>query len=236
MIKLKHVFVKFNNRYVLSNISFNLTKNRIFTVIGPNGAGKSTLIRIMLGLLKPFSGKIIRKKNLNIGYVPQKLCLNTDISITVSQFMQLSQSIIKYHLVICALQRVHAIHLKDVYLEQLSGGEMQRMLLARALLKSPELLVLDEFTQGIDNKGQMDLYELINQIHYDLHCSVIIVSHDLNLVMAKTDEVLCLNNHICCSGTPESVYNNQEFISMFGFSGRKEFAVYRHEHNHHHDF
>ncbi|HMI76981.1 MAG TPA: zinc ABC transporter ATP-binding protein ZnuC [Buchnera sp. (in: enterobacteria)] len=235
LIKLKNVFVKFNHRYILSNISFTLTANRIFTFIGPNGAGKSTLIRIILGLLKPYSGKIVRKKNLNIGYVPQKLYFNTSIPITVNHFMKLSQGV-KNCSIINSLKRVNAIHLKDLYLEQLSGGEMQRMLLARALLKSPELLVLDEFTQGIDTEGQIVLYELINQIRYELHCAIVIVSHDLNLVMAKTDEVLCLNNHICCSGTPESVYKNAEFIAMFGYMGTKEFAVYRHEHNHRHDF
>ena len=235
MITLKNIFVKFNHRYVLSNISFTLTTNRIVTFIGPNGAGKSTLIRIILGLLQPYTGIVIRKKNLKIGYVPQRLYFNKSIPITVDQFMKLLKGT-NNHSIVKSLKRVNAIHLQDLYLSQLSGGEMQRILFARALLKSPDLLVLDEFTQGIDTLGQIALYELINKIRYELHCAVIIVSHDLNLVMATTDEVLCLNNHICCVGTPESVYKNSEFISMFGILGTKEFAVYRHAHNHRHDF
>jgi len=235
LIKLKNVFVKLNYRYILSDISFSLTSNRIFTVIGPNGAGKSTLMRVILGFLKPDCGTVIRKKYLNIGYVPQRFYFNTAIPITVDQFMRLPKGI-NNKLIINSLKRVNAMYLKNLYLEQLSGGEIQRMLLAHALLKSPELLVLDEFTQGIDTKGQISLYELINQIRHELNCAVIIVSHDLNLVMATTDEVLCLNNHICCAGTPEVVCNNSEFISMFGISGMKEFAVYHHEHNHRHDF
>ncbi|CAL4322469.1 zinc ABC transporter ATP-binding protein ZnuC [Buchnera aphidicola] len=235
LIKLKNVFIKFNHRCILSNISLNLIPNQILTLIGPNGAGKSTLVRVILGLLKPNSGKIIKKINIKIGYVPQKLHLNAGLPITVDRFMRLSHGTTKLS-VKKALHRLNIIHIKNYQLKKLSGGEMQRMLLARALLKEPELLILDECTQGIDILGQVALYKLINKIRNELKCSVLIVSHDLNLVMATTDKVLCLNQHICCSGTPEIVCKNSEFISLFGEIGIKNFALYRHEHNHRHDF
>ena len=235
LIQLKNVFIKFNHRCILSNISLNLIPNQILTLIGPNGAGKSTLVRVILGLLKPDSGKIVRKINIKIGYVPQKLYLNVGLPITVDRFMRLSQGTTKSS-VKKALHRVNIVHIQNHQLKILSGGEMQRMLLARALLKEPELLILDECTQGIDISGQVALYKLINKIRDELKCSVLMVSHDLNLVMATTDEVLCLNQHICCSGTPEIVCKNSEFISLFGEIGIKNFAVYRHKHNHRHDF
>ncbi|CAL4043157.1 zinc ABC transporter ATP-binding protein ZnuC [Buchnera aphidicola] len=235
LIQLKNIFINFNHRCILSNISLNLIPNQILTLIGPNGAGKSTLVKVILGLLKPNSGKIFRKINLKVGYVPQKLYLNTALPITVDRFMRLSKGITR-SLVTAVLNRINIVHIQDYQLQRLSGGEMQRMLLARALLKKPELLILDECTEGIDITGQIALYKLINNIRYELQCSVLIVSHDLNLVMARTDEVICLNQHICCSGTPEIVCKNSEFISIFGVSGIKNFALYRHEHNHHHDF
>ncbi|QCI19881.1 MAG: zinc ABC transporter ATP-binding protein ZnuC [Buchnera aphidicola (Brevicoryne brassicae)] len=236
-IKLNNICVNFSNRSVLSNISLSLIPNRILTLIGPNGAGKSTLVRIILGLIKPDSGTIIRLDNLSIGYVPQKLYFNTLLPITVERFMKLSKSkknsIIK---ILKMLKRVKAKDLRYRQLQTLSGGEMQRVLLAKALLNRPNLLVLDEPTQGVDVMGQFALYELINQIRYELKCSIVIVSHDLNFVMAKTDYVICLNNHICCSGTPETVCKNLEFISIFGIKHIKEFAIYHHHHNHIHHF
>ncbi|QCI20455.1 zinc ABC transporter ATP-binding protein ZnuC [Buchnera aphidicola (Brachycaudus cardui)] len=235
-IKLKNIYVNFSNRSILSNISLSLIPNRILTLIGPNGAGKSTLVRIILGLIKPSSGTIIRSYNLSIGYVPQKLCLNILLPITVKRFMKLSQKIQNDIKILEILKRVKAESLKNCQLQTLSGGEMQRILLARALLNKPDLLVLDEPTQGVDVMGQFALYELINTIRDELKCSVLMVSHDLNFVMAKTDEVICLNNHICCSGTPESVCKNIEFTSIFGIKDKQELAIYHHNHNHIHYF
>ncbi|QCI22180.1 zinc ABC transporter ATP-binding protein ZnuC [Buchnera aphidicola] len=235
-IKLNNICVNFSNRVVLSNISLSLIPNRILTLIGPNGAGKSTLVRIILGLIKPNSGTIIRSNNLSMGYVPQKLHFNTFLPITVEGFMKLSTSKNSTIKISKMLKRVKAKSLKSRQLQTLSGGEMQRVLLAKALLNTPDLLVLDEPTQGVDIMGQFALYELINQIRYQLKCSIVIVSHDLNFVMAKTDDVICLNNHICCSGTPEAVCKNLEFISIFGVNHIKDFAVYHHDHNHIHHF
>jgi zinc transport system ATP-binding protein len=234
-IELKNVYVNLSNRSILSNISLSLIPNRILTLIGPNGAGKSTLVRIILGLIKPNSGTIVRSCKLSIGYVPQKLSLNTLLPITVERFIKLSKKTDNMQ-ILKILKRVKAESLKDCQLQKLSGGEMQRILLARALLHNPNLLVLDEPTQGVDIMGQLALYELINQIRDELKCSVLMVSHDLNFVMAKTDDVICLNNHICCSGTPETVYNNAEFISIFGFQRVQEMSIYYHHHNHIHDF
>ncbi|AEO08114.1 zinc ABC transporter ATP-binding protein ZnuC [Buchnera aphidicola] len=234
-IQLKNIYVNLSNRSILTNITLSVYSNQVLTLIGPNGAGKSTLIRVILGLIKPNSGSIVRQRHLAIGYIPQKLSLNTLLPITVNRFMQLSQ--IKNNINISnILERVNANMLKNRQLQELSGGETQRILLARALLNHPNLIVLDEPMQGLDVMGQLTLYKLINDIRHDLQCSVLIVSHDLNFVAAKTDNVICLNNHICCSGTPETVRNNLEFISIFGLKGFKDLAFYQHNHNHIHDF
>jgi len=234
LLSLKNVSVNFGQRRVLSDISLTLQPGRILTLLGPNGAGKSTLVRIVLGLLKPSAGSLDRPNDLRIGYVPQKLQLDTTLPLTVDRFMRLRPGV-KREDILPALKRVQATHLLNYPLQKLSGGETQRVLLARALLNQPQLLVLDEPTQGVDVNGQVALYDLINQLRHELNCGVLMVSHDLHLVMAKTDEVLCLNHHICCSGTPEAVSQHPEFISMFGPRGAEQLAIYRHHHNHRHD-
>lgn len=204
------------------------------TLLGPNGAGKSTLVRVVLGLVKPDKGTMSCEPRLRIGYVPQKLHLDPILPLTVDRFMRLRPGVKKTD-ILPALERVGAIHLQHAPMQKLSGGENQRVLLARALLNTPQLLVLDEPTQGVDVNGQLALYNLIDSLRHELGCAVLMVSHDLHLVMAKTDDVLCLNQHICCSGTPEAVSLHPEFISMFGRHGAEQLAVYRHHHNHRHD-
>ena len=223
LVTLEKVAVVYGQRRVLSDISLTLKPGKILTLLGPNGAGKSTLVRVVLGLVTPTEGAIQREKNLRIGYVPQKLHLDATMPLTVSRFMRLRPGTRKQD-IMPALQRVQAGHLIDAPMQKLSGGETQRVLLARALLNQPQLLVLDE-----------PLYDLINQLRQELNCAVLMVSHDLHLVMAKTDEVLCLNQHICCSGTPEVVSMHPEFISMFGPRGAEQLGIYRHQHNHRHD-
>ncbi|MBN3114063.1 zinc ABC transporter ATP-binding protein ZnuC [Pectobacterium brasiliense] len=234
LVSLNNISVTFGSRKVLSDIYLTLQAGRILTLLGPNGAGKSTLVRVVLGLLSPTSGSLVRDPALRIGYVPQKLHLDTTLPLTVSRFMQLRPGVKKQD-ILPALKRVQAAHLLEQPMQKLSGGETQRVLLARALLNQPQLLVLDEPTQGVDVNGQLALYDLINQLRQEFHCGVLMVSHDLHLVMAKTDEVLCLNQHVCCSGTPEVVSLHPEFLAMFGHRGAEQLAVYRHHHNHRHD-
>lgn len=234
LISLEKISVSFGQRRVLSDVSLTLQPGRILTLLGPNGAGKSTLVRVVLGLIPPTAGKMVRPAQLKIGYVPQKIHLDATLPLTVERFMLLRGGV-KREEVHHALKRVQAAQLLHYPLQKLSGGEMQRVLLARALLNQPQLLVLDEPTQGVDVNGQVALYDLIDQLRNELNCGVLMVSHDLHLVMAKTDEVLCLNQHICCSGTPEVVSKHPEFISMFGPRGAEQLAIYRHHHNHRHD-
>ncbi|MCW0347645.1 zinc ABC transporter ATP-binding protein ZnuC [Pantoea ananatis] len=234
LVTLENVSISFDQRQVLSGVSLELHPGKILTLLGPNGAGKSTLVRVVLGLLTPSSGRVSRSAGLRIGYVPQKLHIDPTLPVTVERFMRLSRGA-RNQDILPALKRVQAGHLLTSPLQKLSGGETQRVLLARALLNQPQLLVLDEPTQGVDVNGQVALYDLINQLRHELNSAVLMVSHDLHLVMAKTDEVLCLNHHICCSGTPEAVSQHPEFIAMFGPRGAQELAIYRHHHNHRHD-
>ncbi|KMV33000.1 zinc ABC transporter ATP-binding protein ZnuC [Franconibacter pulveris 1160] len=234
LVSLENISVSFGQRRVLSDVSLSLRPGRILTLLGPNGAGKSTLVRVVLGLVAPDEGVIKRDRSLRIGYVPQKLHLDATLPLTVSRFMRLRPGVRKAD-ILPALKRVQAGHLIDAPMQKLSGGETQRVLLARALLKEPQLLVLDEPTQGVDVNGQVALYDLIDKLRQELNCAVLMVSHDLHLVMAKTDDVLCLNHHICCSGTPEVVSTHPEFIAMFGPRGAEQLGIYRHHHNHRHD-
>lgn len=234
LVTLNNISVRFGERRVLSDISLTLQPGRILTLLGPNGAGKSTLVRVVLGLLPVSGGTVERDRDLRIGYVPQKLHIDATLPLSVERFMRLRPGVRKAD-VLPALKRVQAGHLLNSPLQKLSGGETQRVLLARALLNQPQLLVLDEPTQGVDVNGQVALYDLTNQLRNELNCAVLMVSHDLHLVMAKTDDVLCLNHHICCSGTPEVVSQHPEFIAMFGPRGAEQLAIYRHNHNHRHD-
>lgn len=223
LVSLKNINISFHKKIILNNIFLNLKLGKIITLIGPNGAGKSTLVRIVLGLIKPTNGKIFYLPNLRIGYVPQKFSINDALPITVYKFIKNLTPRIKFINILSILKRVKAEFLINSSLHTLSPGEIQRVLLARSLLNNPQLLVLDEPTQGIDINGQIDFYSLINKLKSELNCGIFMVSHNLHLVMAKTDEVLCLNkNHICCSGTPEMVLKHPEFTSMF--------AIYHHNH------
>lgn len=234
LISLENVSVEINHQKILDNISLAIKLNQIITLLGPNGAGKSTLVKVILGLLPHSSGHISRLPNLTIGYVPQSINLNSTLPITVKRFMRLNKQL-KNDDILSTLSLVKAEYLVDKSMHQLSGGELQRVLLAQALAKQPQLLILDEPTQGVDVNGQILLYDLIANAKKQFNCGVLMVSHDLHLVMAKTDEVICLNHHICCSGTPATVSNDPEFVSLFGQHGASQIAVYKHHHNHHHD-
>ncbi|MDC5703617.1 zinc ABC transporter ATP-binding protein ZnuC [Vibrio europaeus] len=233
LVELNDICVQFGERKVLDNISLRLNRGEITTLIGPNGAGKSTLVKVLLGLQKTFSGKVTKPKGLKIGYVPQKLRLNDSLPLNVERFLRLAGKYSKQELN-DALKLVGAEHLLKSNMHSLSGGENQRVLLARALLQRPDILVLDEPAQGVDVQGQIDLYELIDTIRHRFNCAVFMVSHDLHLVMAKTDDVVCINHHVCCSGAPADIAQHPSYIALFGHTHQQPFAFYHHQHNHHH--
>ncbi len=234
LIEAADICVAFGKRQVLEHVSVKVHESEVVTLIGPNGAGKTTLVRIMLGLVKPQSGRVQRREGLRIGYMPQKLHIEPTLPITVRRFLELARHAGKTPIA-DVLEEVRIAHLLDQQMRAISGGEMQRVLLARALTQSPQLLVLDEPAQGVDVSGQAELYELINEIRTRHHCGVLMISHDLHLVMARTDEVICLNHHICCHGRPEQVSIDPSYLALFGRKEAESLAIYTHRHNHHHD-
>ncbi|WP_104399212.1 zinc ABC transporter ATP-binding protein ZnuC [Vibrio penaeicida] len=234
LASLKSIRVQFGDKPVLDNINLDLHKGQITTLIGPNGAGKSTLVKVLLGLNKRFDGTLSFTGKPKIGYVPQKLRLNDTLPLSVERFLKLAGKYSKQER-LEALKLVGASHLLNNNMHRLSGGENQRVLLARALLQRPELLVLDEPAQGVDVQGQIDLYNLIDHLRHRFNCAVLMVSHDLHLVMAKTDHVVCLHHHVCCSGTPAAVSEHPSYIALFGHRSRESLAFYQHDHHHHHD-
>lgn len=223
----------FADKKVLEDISLTIQEGQIVTLIGPNGAGKTTLVRVALGLLQPDSGSIYRRPGLRIGYMPQRVHVEPTLPLTVNRFLQLANRQDKA-LLSNTLQDLNIGHLEDQQLTAVSGGELQRVLLARALLRKPELLILDEPAQGVDLGGQAELYKLISEISDKQGCGVLMISHDLHLVMSSTDEVICLNHHICCHGRPEHVSNDPAYLSLFGASASQNLAVYTHHHDHEH--
>jgi zinc transport system ATP-binding protein len=235
LVELKQIQFVVEQRTILRDIDLVLPRGQIVTLIGPNGSGKSSLVKIVLGLQKASAGQRVLAPKLRIGYMPQALKLDKSLPLTVRHFLQLSRTKPSPIELLIALNDVGAESLLDQSIHTLSGGEWQRVLLARALLQKPDLLVLDEPMQGVDLTGQEELYNLIAQLPKKYQCGVLMVSHDLHLVMAATDSVICLNGHICCHGHPESVSNHPEYLRLFGLQGSKGLAVYSHHHDHQHD-
>ena len=221
-------------RKILQGIDLEIEEGQIVTLIGPNGAGKTTLVRVLLGLLPVDTGSVYLRPGLRIGYMPQRMHIESTLPITVQRFLQLSnpRSNKKLEEV---LEQLIIAHLSQQQLISISGGELQRVLLARALLRDPHLLILDEPAQGVDIAGQSELYELISKIRHENGCSVLMISHDLHLVMSSTDEVVCLNHHVCCHGKPDQVSADPAFLELFGANVSTNLAVYTHNHNHEHD-
>ena len=233
LIRLEGVAVSFNGQAVLDDVQLSVHPGEIVTLIGPNGAGKTTLVRVVLGLLQPERGSVRRTPRLRIGYMPQKLHVDATLPLSVLRFLRLVPGVDRKR-ALAALAEVGAEQVIDSPLQSISGGEMQRVLLARALLREPQLLVLDEPVQGVDVAGQAELYRLISRLRERHGCGVLMVSHDLHLVMSATDQVVCLNRHVCCSGHPEQVSGDPAFIELFG-QDAKSLAVYHHHHDHDHD-
>lgn len=232
LAELSKVSVRYDNRDILQAVDISLDAGEIVTLVGPNGSGKSTLLKVLLGLVSPDSGTVWRQKKLKIGYLPQRLTVDSVMPLSVDRLMRLTHASADIEV---ALSEVNVAHLRDAPVANLSGGELQRVLLARALLGTPDLLVLDEPTQGVDFAGEIDLYELITQIRDTRGCGVLIVSHDLHLVMSSTDQVICLNHHVCCAGAPETVRRNPAYLGLFGPRAAEGLAVYTHAHDHDHD-
>ena len=232
LVKLKSAGFRLNDKWLVQGVSLQVEKGKIVTLIGPNGSGKSTTAKIALGLHKNIEGEV-QKLTDKIGYVPQKISIDWTLPLRVKDFMLLTDDL-NDKLIDEALTLTGVDHLKNKNLGNLSGGEFQRVLLARAISKKPELLVLDEPVQGVDFTGEIALYELIKNISENLNCGILLISHDLHTVMSATDHVVCLNGHVCCSGSPMDVAKNNEYKALFGEQASQILSRYEHRHDHVH--
>jgi len=234
LIEARGLTVRFGGTAVLDAVDLSVAPGEIVTLIGPNGSGKTTLARAVLGLLTPDAGTVAHPDDISIGYVPQQVQIDSTLPLTVERFIRLGGAA-DDAAVKSALEEVGVARLMGAPVHGLSGGEMRRVLLARALLRAPDLLVLDEPGAGVDVTGQAELYELIRTLRDRHGCGVLLISHNLHLVMAATDKVVCLNRHVCCAGAPESVTRNPEYLALFGDQAAAALAVYTHHHDHAHD-
>ena len=232
LVQLNNAGFRQNGKWLVEGVSLKVEKGKIVTLIGPNGSGKSTTAKIALGIYKNIEGNVEKYTN-KIGYVPQKISIDWTLPLRVYDFMLLTENI-NDDAIDEALNLTGVIHLKNKNLGNLSGGEFQRVLIARAISKKPELLVLDEPVQGVDYTGEIALYELIKRISDTLNCGILLISHDLHTVMTATDHVVCLNGHVCCSGTPMDVAKNNEYKTLFGEQASQILSVYEHKHDHVH--
>ena len=234
LITLNNITLSHNGKNVLDDVSFKLHQGEFVTLIGPNGAGKSSLIKILLGVIKQDSGSVTYQEGIRLGYTPQTFTANPFIPISVKDFLTLNQKLDS----IFMQQTFDLTGINDLLqlpLKNLSGGELQKVLLSRALLNKPNVLILDEPAQNLDVDGQMQLYKLIQDIHQQQNCAVLMVSHDLHRVMKESTQVLCLYHHICCEGLPESILKDEKFNDLFADQINELMATYEHHHNHHHE-
>jgi zinc transport system ATP-binding protein len=231
LVRLENVGIKRAGRWLVRGVGLSVHAGEIVTIIGPNGSGKSTTAKTVIGVMAPDEGQVISTPELQIGYVPQSLTINPSMPLSVERLLSLSAGRHGDDLQ-AVLEMVGAADLRHDQIHGLSGGEFQRVLLARAMLGRPDLLVLDEPVAGVDFTGSIELYRLISKIRDDSGCGVLLISHDLHVVMAQTDVVVCLNQHVCCTGTPELVTEDPEYIKLFGEAGELAFYKHRHDHSH----
>ena len=232
LLQVEKAGLTINSKILVEGVSFEVRQGEIVTLIGPNGSGKSTTAKIALGIYKNITGDVKKFTN-KIGYVPQKISIDWTLPIRVIDFMFLTKDL-NDNQISDALNLTGVKHLKNKSLSNLSGGEFQRVLIARAIAKKPELLVLDEPVQGVDFKGEIAIYELIKKISEDLSCGILLISHDLHMVMSSTDHVICLNGHVCCSGKPHIVAQDEKYKELFGDRASKVLTLYEHKHDHTH--
>ena len=234
LIQVDGLSVRYGARTALSDVSLRIAANEIVTIVGPNGSGKTSLLRAIIGAIQPSAGRIVHADNLKIGYVPQKLHIDDTLPITVSRFLKLPGGVagadVEY-----ALKKAAVPELEHAQLSQLSGGQFQRVLLALALIGRPNLLLLDEATQGLDQRGSASFYQQIETVRQATGCAVLMISHELHVVMSASDRVICLNGHVCCEGAPAAVASAPEYRALFGTGTGGALALYRHEHDHGHD-
>lgn len=233
LVSLSNVGVRRGGRWLVRGVDFSVSRGEIVTLIGPNGSGKSTSAKAAIGVLKPDEGMVERATGLRVGYVPQKLAIDWTMPLTVRRLMTLTGPLPERDIT-TALEAAGIAHMLNAEVQHLSGGEFQRALMARAIARKPDLLVLDEPVQGVDFSGEIALYDLIKQIRNSSGCGILLISHDLHVVMAETDTVICLNGHVCCRGTPETVSQSPEYVRLFGSRAAKTLAVYSHHHDHTH--
>ncbi|MDO6728612.1 metal ABC transporter ATP-binding protein [Marinovum sp. 2_MG-2023] len=234
LLQMQGMSVRHGQDPALSDVNFAIETGEIVTIVGPNGSGKSTMLKTMIGAVRPSSGRIDRQKGLRIGYVPQKLHIDPTLPLNVDRFLSLPNPASRAKRD-AALLRAGVPDLAMRQMSGLSGGQLQRVLLARAILHEPQLLLLDEATQGLDQRGSAEFYRRIEEVRRDLGCAVVMVSHELHVVMSASDRVICLNGHVCCEGRPEVVASAPEYRALFGSGTGGALALYRHEHDHAHD-
>lgn len=231
LIHCRNVSYSHGTNKILDNISLEVMPGSIVTIIGPNGGGKTTLLKILLGILQPSTGKVYKKKNLRIGYMPQRIIFNKQLPITVRNFLFLNYNIDYSSIdVFKIISDTNLTHILDQQVHDISGGELQRLMLAKALLHNPDLMILDEPLQGLDIKGQNDFYLLLEQIRLEQKMSMVMVSHDLHTVIRSTNHVICLNKHICCQGLPKTI-QKQSYENLFGLPIDTTLAYYKHHHD-----
>ncbi|MCY4328018.1 MAG: metal ABC transporter ATP-binding protein [Rhodobacteraceae bacterium] len=234
LIAVDNISVRYGHHLALKNVSLCVSPGEIVTIVGPNGSGKTSLLRAIIGAIRPDTGTITRKPGLVIGNVPQRLHIDRTLPMTVERFIRLTDRGSRGDCV-SALRRVSAPNLLTRQLSQLSGGQFQRVLLARALANQPDILLLDEAAQGLDQPGSATFYQLIDRVRLDTGCAILMVSHELHVVMSASDRVVCLNTHVCCEGTPARVASAPEYRALFGSHTKGALALYRHDHDHLHD-
>jgi zinc transport system ATP-binding protein len=234
LVAVDNLSVSYGAKTVLSHVSLTIEAGEIVTIVGPNGSGKTSLLRSIIGAVKPSRGRVTPQSGLRVGYVPQRLHIDPTLPITVARFLALPRGVSTLQLD-AALAQAGVPDLSGAQMSQLSGGQFQRVLLARALIGKPQLLLLDEATQGLDQPGSAAFYRQIETVRCNTGCAVLMISHELHVVMSASDRVICLNGHVCCEGTPDVVASAPEYRALFGSGTMGALALYRHDHDHGHD-